>query len=72
MVTTRAATEKMILTASSEAAKADCRTTTRIHLAKIFYTCLLDDVGASRQTSRVRQGQEQVCQDAFPSKKSMT
>ena len=30
------------------------RTRTRIHLAKTFYACLLQNIGASQQVSRVR------------------
>ena len=55
VVTSRTATSIMIRTTSSKAAKANRPTTTRTHLEKMFYVY---DVGASRQTSRVRQGQE--------------
>ena len=51
-------TDMMIITTSIEAAKENRHTTTRTRLAKTFNACLLYDVGASRQTSRVRQGQE--------------
>ena len=58
VATIGAATDLMILTTSRKAAKANRRITTRTHLAKTFYPCLLYDVGVNRQTSRVRQGQE--------------
>ena len=50
--------DMMIITTFSEAAKENRRTTTRTRLAKTFYSCYPYHVGASRQTSRVRQGQE--------------
>ena len=52
-------TDMMVITTSSEAAKENRHTATRTRLEKTSYACLLYDVGASRQTSRVRQGQEQ-------------
>ena len=51
-------TDVMIITTFSEAAKENRRATTRTRLAKMFYACLLYDVAASWQTSRVRQDQE--------------
>ena len=51
----------MILMTCSEAVNASRHTNTRTYVAKTFYACLLYDVGASWQTSRVRQGQEHVC-----------
>ena len=47
-----------MVTTSSKPAKTNRRTTTRIYLAKMFYACLLYNVGVNRQSSRVRQGQE--------------
>ena len=48
----------MMITTSSETAKENRCTTTGTRLANTFCACLLYDVGVSRQTSRVRQGQE--------------
>ena len=43
-----------ILARTAARRTASRRTCTRIHLAKAFYACLLQDIGASQQVSRVR------------------